>query len=507
MKKATDYFLAGGFVVFGFFFFYLLQFSTPNIVDPDGHFHIKFSYLMRKVGFIKALPWLQFTIHKDYYRDHHFLQHILYIPFTFGDLINGAKWTAVVFPTIAILSAYRLLTLTQPSTLKGEGWVRVWPFLWAGLVLSSSHAFLYRMSMPRIQSISLACLLLTVYFVLKRRYLLLGILSFFFVWLYDAFIFAFVIALCFFASRYMMKKEWDYRMLIYCLAGIVIGIVVNPYFPNNLGSYIFNFTRTVAPAEVMTIGSEHRPYYTWFFATDSGLTLIVFFAAIVISLIKGIRLKDDTLGLLFFSLLLLLIFLRSRRWVEYWPPFTVLFSAFLIRDVLECGMRNSECGVTPRSSIRNPHLPVLIVLVLLLSFFLPRNFIEAGRELKDSKRSDFFKGGALWLKAHTEPKSTVFNTDWDDFPYLFFYNSENYYIVGLAPDYMYYLDPQLYMKWKSITRGEIKNPSGAIRETFGARYVITDNGHVDFIKKANEDKNFKKEYQDSFCTVFSINPP
>ena len=252
----------------------------------------------------------------------------------------------------------------------------------------------------------------------------------------------------------------------------------------------------------MAVGSEWRPYYTWFLATDSGLTFIVFFASIVISLIKGTRLKDDTLGLFFFSQLLLLMFLRSRRWVEYWPPFTVLFSAFLIRDVFE-SPSPTPLPMGERNKVRG----VLIVLVILLSFFLPRNFIEARRDVKDSRRSDFFKGGALWLKAHTEPKSVVFNTDWDDFPYLFIYNSDNYYIVGLAPDYMYYLDPQLYMKWKSITRGEVKNPSGDIRETFSARYIITDNGHVDFIKKAKEDKDFKKEYQDSFCTVFSINPP
>lgn len=495
--------IGGGFLVFVFFFFYLLQFSSPDIAGTDGYFHIKFSYLMRKVGFIKDLPWLQFTVHKDYYRDHHFLQHILYIPFTFGDLINGAKWTAVVFPTIAIFSAYWLL---KECNVK-------WPFLWAGLALVSSHAFLYRMSMPRIQSISLACLIITVCLVLKNRYLLLGIFSFFFVWLYDAFIFTFVIALCSFAGKYIMRKELNYRVLIYCLAGMAVGMVINPYFPNNIGSYIFNLTRTVSPAEILTIGSEHKPYTTWFFATDGGLALIVFFASMIISLVKSTRLKDDTLGLFFFCMLLLIMYLRSRRWVEYWPPFAVILSAFLIRDVFECGTGNSEFGMPkgnffiPHSTLRTPHSIVLIVIVLLLSFFLPRNFIEARKDIKNSKRGDLYKGAALWLKSHTEPKSVVFNTDWDDFPFLFFYNSENYYIVGLAPDYMYYLDPQLYMKWKKITRGEIKNPSNAIRETFGARYVVTDNGHRDFIKKANEDKQFKKEYQDGFCTVFSINPP
>ena len=67
-------------MVFSFFCF--LQFSTNKIADRDGYFHIKFSQLMREHGIIYKLPWMQFAIFKDYFRDHHFLQHILYMPFT-----------------------------------------------------------------------------------------------------------------------------------------------------------------------------------------------------------------------------------------------------------------------------------------------------------------------------------------------------------------------------------------------------------------------------------------
>jgi hypothetical protein len=57
-----------------------LQFSSYGLVDTDGYFHIKFSYLMARAhGRIAELPWLHFTIHRDYYRDHHFLQHVLLI--------------------------------------------------------------------------------------------------------------------------------------------------------------------------------------------------------------------------------------------------------------------------------------------------------------------------------------------------------------------------------------------------------------------------------------------
>jgi len=75
-------------------YFYFLQFSSNSLADRDGYFHIKFSQLMRDHGIIYKLPWMQYTIFKDYFRDHHFLQHVLYIPFTFCDLIKGAKWAA-----------------------------------------------------------------------------------------------------------------------------------------------------------------------------------------------------------------------------------------------------------------------------------------------------------------------------------------------------------------------------------------------------------------------------
>jgi hypothetical protein len=79
-----------------------VQFSTPNLPDNDGYYHIKLAEIMRTEGLKPAFPWLPLTIlnAREFY-DHHFLFHVALIPFTFDDLRLGAKFAAVIFAALA----------------------------------------------------------------------------------------------------------------------------------------------------------------------------------------------------------------------------------------------------------------------------------------------------------------------------------------------------------------------------------------------------------------------
>src|SRR5512139_2290806 len=92
------------------FFLALVQFSTPDLPDNDGFYHIKLAYLMRIESLKPDFPYLPLSIlnSREYY-DHHFLFHVALMPFTFGDLRLGAKWAAVIFASLAFLSTYWLL--------------------------------------------------------------------------------------------------------------------------------------------------------------------------------------------------------------------------------------------------------------------------------------------------------------------------------------------------------------------------------------------------------------
>ena len=92
-----------------------------------------------------------------------------------------------------------------------------------------------------------------------------------------------------------------------------------------------------------------------------------------------------------------------------------------------------------------------------------------------------YKGGAEWLVENTPAGSTVFHTDWDDFPKLFFYNTHNTYIVGLDPDFMRLKHERLFHQYEDITRGRVPDMEDIILNEFGCEYVFTDNEHRDFI--------------------------
>src|SRR5690606_36620695 len=139
----------------------IVQFSTPDMPDNDGFYHIKLAWLMRTEGLKPDFPWLPTTIlnQREYY-DHQFLFHMGLIPFTFGDLRIGAKWAAVVFSSLAFLAVWYLFHRQKiPSA-----------WLWALGLLGISEAFLYRMSITRTQSVSLAALALGLTWMLEGKY-------------------------------------------------------------------------------------------------------------------------------------------------------------------------------------------------------------------------------------------------------------------------------------------------------------------------------------------------
>lgn len=121
-----------------------------------------------------------------------------------------------------------------------------------------------------------------------------------------------------------------------------------------------------------------------------------------------------------------------------------------------------------------------------------------------SKPGTLYAGAAGWLAANTPPGSLVFQTDWDDFPRLFFYNPHNLYTAGLDPTYLSLYDAALYDTWVAITRGDLTPPGPSIRADFGAEYVLTDRAHSDFIRAAAADPTLQEVYRDGDAVVYQV---
>jgi len=111
------------------------------------------------------------------------------------------------------------------------------------------------------------------------------------------------------------------------------------------------------------------------------------------------------------------------------------------------------------------------------------------------------------LMENTLPGERIFHTDWDDFPRLFYYNTQNTYIVGLDPTYLQLYNPELYDLWVDITQGDVELPSQVILERFGSRYVHSDLFHEDFIDQAENDPAMLEVYRDDQAVIYLISSP
>ena len=108
------------------------------------------------------------------------------------------------------------------------------------------------------------------------------------------------------------------------------------------------------------------------------------------------------------------------------------------------------------------------------------------------------------MRANIPPGQIIFNTDWDDFPRLYYFDETHYYVSGLDPSYLFDKNPGLSRLYDRITLGQEEDPGPLIRDRFGARYVFSDNMHDDFFQQARESGWFDIVYEDLECTIMYI---
>ena len=471
--------------------------------DNDGYYHIRLAEVMRREGLKPAFPWLPLSIlNAREYSDHHFLFHVALIPFTFGDLRLGAKWAAVTFAALAFLSVWWLLKRQRVP----------YAALWALGMLVVSEAFLYRMSITRAQSLSLAFMVIGLHFMMTRQYRWLLPLSFLYVWLYDAFPLIFILAAIYAGSVLVLERRLEWQPLVYTAAGLGLGMLVNPYFPDNIVFFIRHLAPKLTETTTVSVGSEWYPYRTTQLLENSPLALVVFLAGAAALGFASQRMDSKTATAFFISILFGLMLFQSRRFIEYFPPFALIFCALACKPLLQKGEAGMAGAVedkpesTPMKKLRTFDrrmlAPAMLGLILLVGgWFAIR---DARQSISSSKPYTLYAGAAQWLSQNTEAGARVFQTDWDDFPRLFFYNTHNTYLIGLDPTYMQLYDADLYALWEKITQGKLERPSDFIYPRFGAAYVMSDLNHKDFIRRAEKDPGLQEVFRDSDAVVYAV---
>jgi hypothetical protein len=503
--------------------FWQLQFSTSAICcgDYDGYYHIKWSRMLweslRNHSFPPHFTWLPLTtLDPKHYVDHHLLFHFFQMPFTwFGDLRLGAKISATIFASVAVFSCYWLLVRYR---------IR-YSLIWLLALLACSAPFLYRLNMSKAPPFAIIYLVIAIHLLFKKKYWPLVPLGFIFALTYDMFVLLILAAIIWTAVIGWTERRFEWRPIVWVILGTTAGLVINPYFPTNLHLFYEHLKIKVTASDFSTnVGKEWYPYDSWEFLGNS----VVACAAMVVGYVafdpSDRKRAHHSLFFLLFATALMIMMARWRRIAEYWPPFAVIFSAFALQPWLE-GTRSTLTRLSTdvlaelQPFLDRPHTTrpaneaelkalwrtiALAVISICLGATL---FLSLRATIKDIASSDpheYYRAGSEWMRVNIPAPQIIFNTDWDDFPRLFYYDPSHAYITGLDPTYLYDKDEALSRLYDRITLGKEEDPGPLIRDRFGARYVFTDNSHEDFFDNAQASGWFEVIYEDSQCTILHI---
>jgi hypothetical protein len=464
-----------------------VQFGTAALADNDGFYHLRLAALMRESGLRVPFTWLPLSIlNQDAFYDHHLLYHVYLSLFAGGSdqaILVAGKWASIFMPAAAFVAVWWLL--------RGQR-VR-YAALWTLGLFAVSEAFLYRMSMPRAQAASLLVLALGLHWLLQRKFVWLIPLGFLYVWLYNAFPLLIVISLIYAVAAFLTERRIEWKAVVYPSVGIALGLVINPYFPQNITFIVSHLAPKIGELGA-SVGNEWYPYDTWVLVRNSGFALAAFIAGAFALGWRGHKFDRATLTAFALAVFFGLLTLKARRFIEYFPAFALIFAALSVSPLLE---RAAESDRAKRL------IPIGLLAILIAPLII--TLTQARVAMADqSKPVDTYAAASYWISQHAQPGAMIFQTDWDDFPRLFFYNPANVYTIGLDPTYLQLHDAALYDEWVKITQGKVERPSTAIRSRFGGEYVITDLRHTAFLKQAQNDPGLKEVFRDKYAVVFEV---
>lgn len=511
-----------------------LQTRTDAICcgDWDGYYHIKWSSLLwenfKQGKWLPTFEWLPLTVlnPKDY-ADHHFLFHLLQIPFLwFFQPVTAAKVAAVFYSTLAIFSVYWMLFRYG---VKNQ-------LVWLAAIMTCSNAFFYRMNMAKAPPLTIIISVLGIHLLFQRKYLWLLPLMFAFVWTYSLFPLLWLAAMIWTIVILWNERRFEWQPLAYTTSGMILGNIINPYFPNNIYLFVEHFTEKfkIGGDFAVAVGGEWYPYYGNELLLNFPIALLAMLLGYILFIPRGGKLPEKAAFFLAFTTILLASQFRSKRFAEYFPPFAILFSAFSWLAFTE--IRSSEIQLESSSgedqylhepkqrsewlaAARQASVWVLGIALCIFWMYNLTGLHSFGFDvpgmidnISSNEPADKYRRAMEWATGLDEtgaeniPKGErIFNCTWDDFPKLFFFDTKHTYVYGLDPNYLYSADPSLYTLLKELTEGKTDDPAPKIRDRFGANYIFADaKENVDMIAKALESGWVETVYEDDEARLLMI---
>lgn len=420
----------GGVFLLFFCLFLLGQIVKVGFFDYDAYYHAKHSALMAATGNIFLVdPWVDYHFLSYAPVDPYWLFHVLTAGLIriFGTML-GVKIISAITAASIFLCFY---IISKKLDLKKS-------FLFTVLFFISSSSFLFRLLLERPLVISISCSLLGLYFIIKKKYFSLGIISTIYILLYNlAPILLFPVVADLFIQK-IYKQKLDLKPLIATLSGLTIGLLLHPHTLNYIILIYSHFIQIFwlkLRGVSLPSGMEIQVYNFTSFIKYNILALVSF----VVTLAVYLSLRLDGKKKYILDLLLILSttwFLLATvipRAVEYWIPFGWLFIVSLYTHLF------------PHPKNQSAEKKIFFVILLIFFSFLPlyNLYKYINRENKSIDLKSYEEVNDFLIK-NTDQNTRIFYPMWSRFPKFFYGNTHNLYIAAFDPVFTYNYNPEFF---------------------------------------------------------------
>lgn len=487
-------------------YFAILQYPLA-FPDPDSFYHVRIVEQIYHFGLLRQFPWLSVTALADNFTDHHLLYHLALLP-----------WLQWFEPVIAVKLGHLALLIVLSCLL--VYCLRAWrlPYAaWAVLFLYTISPFIFRINLIKATPLALILWLGIVMALLKTRYRLAGFLTALYTWAHGGFILALVASIVVWLAGSISKSYQEKRLILadprgiwWVLGGMILGFMVNPYFPNNVGFIWEQFVQigVINYRDIISVGAEWYPYKPQDLLSATSILAMGIALAILLS-VKHWRtyVKEPKIIVwLLFSAMWLVATLRSRRYVEYLVPSIWLWMCYILLPYIQSGEWRRPLQAL-KLHLGKLYIPLVCYFAFAVPFGSVQSLIGTYQDFAKAQSVHTFAPASNYIRTHAQSGSIVFHTDWDDFPVLYFHNPESYYIVGLDPTFMYLYDRNLYQQWRDIADGQIREQvADTIYNDFKAEYVFIDRRSKNQLLNAflYRDPRVRLEFEDVNTRVYHI---
>jgi len=447
-------------VIFAFFsFVYVASPGEPRI--DDHYFNVKFAYLLRTKGMDAAnnFDGIYFSDMAQGENSHYTvtLFNWLLVPFTFiSNLVVALKVVDVfIFSVSASIIYYTLKKMK----------VR-YAFL-AALFFISFEYITVRFFLGRAFVITTPLIFLEMYFAATKKYKSLAVVSLLHPMLHQAtFFMPLLVVGCTELARYITQRRVSVKSFVYVGIAICVGMMFYPGFPGSMFGMFSTIgdiqsqnqydgaAKSIGGTELKKIDVIEK------FTLMKPLALFIIFdiIAVISLLIAQQRTKIEfkafkkeqllyavTLFIFVSGFLFGSIFVSGRFFDFLIPSSVILF--VLLMTMLFASKR----------IVMHKHILYATKITALIFFSIVFvNTVFVVRKNINFTESSHIKEIAEWIDERSDDGEVVFLYNWSDFTWMYFYNSNNSYTMGMEPENLRSYDEGLYWKYYNIFTHQYK---------------------------------------------------